>query len=116
MFHDLQQNRDHYGRVLEEKVPLYYERFDQDLLEKRPRVRELVSKAFAKLFPEKVGNLLDVGCGTGFYFPLLSRHAETDHRGWMYACQCSTKHRQLISTHGLTNCQVREGSALGASL
>ncbi len=111
MFHDLQQNRDHYGRVLEDKVPLYYERFDQDLLEKRPRVRELVSRAFAKLFPEKVGNLLDVGCGTGFYFPLLSRHAE-QITGVDVCLPMLDEAQQLISTHGLTNCHVQEGSAL----
>ncbi len=111
MFHDLQQNRDHYGRVLQEKVPLYYERFDQDLLEKRPRVRELVSQAFDRLFPVEVGNLLDVGCGTGFYFPLLSQHAETI-TGVDVCVPMLEEAQELIKTHGLSNCQVREGSAL----
>lgn len=111
MLHDLKQNRDHYGRVLEEKVPLYYERFDHDLLEKRPRVRELMTKAFAKLFPEKVENLLDVGCGTGFYFPLLRQHTGSI-TGVDVCLPMLDEAKQQISSHGLTNCHVIAGSAL----
>lgn len=111
MFHDLQQNRDHYGRVLEDKVPLYYERFDQDLLEKRPLVRQLVGDAFERLFPEKVDNLLDVGCGTGFYFPLLCQHAE-QVTGVDVCEPMLDEARELIEARELTNCTVRQGSAL----
>ena len=77
MFYNQKETRNHYSKVLQTKSPLYYERFDRHMLEKRRHVRELVSRAFARLFPEKVDNLLDIGCGTGFYFPLLMEHAES---------------------------------------
>ena len=111
MLFDLQQVRSHYRRVLRNKDTLYYERFDQQLLVKRPLVRALIEKAFANLFPTKVGKLLDVGCGTGFYFPLLSQHAESV----VGVDVCSPMLREaneLIQTHGLQNCEVLEASAL----
>ncbi len=111
MFHDLEKNRSHYNRVVREKQPLYFERFDRRMLEKRPRVRELVTRVFAAHFPEPAGDLLDLGCGTGFYFPLLSRHTErligVDVSETMLEIA-----QQVIDEYGLDNCQVRQGSAL----
>jgi SAM-dependent methyltransferase len=111
MFHNLQDNCSHYSKVLESKAPLYYERFDQNLLEKRPRVEFLIRRAFARLFPDKVGNLLDVGCGTGFYFPLLSEHA-ANITGVDVCAPMLDVARALIQEKGIANCQVRECSAL----
>ena len=111
MFYNLEEIRSHYRQVLQSKAPLYYERFDQHMLEKRPRVRELITKAFAKLFPEKVDNLLDVGCGTGFYFPLLVQHAE-NITGIDICVPMLEQAQELIREKGLANCQVRECSAL----
>lgn len=111
MFHDLDQNRGHYERVLQRKEPLYYERFDQDLLEKRPRVKRLVSQAFARLLAQRVDHLLDVGCGTAFYFPLLSRRAARV-TGIDVCRPMLAEARQTIRHRDLSNCEVHEGSAL----
>ena len=77
VFHDQDQNRQHYDQVTTEEKPLYYQRFDTEILDKNPIVANLLEQAFDKLFPGKVGRLLDLGCGTAFYYPLLSRHAES---------------------------------------
>ncbi len=111
MYFDVEDIRSHYRQVLETKAPLYYERFDQHLLEKRPQVKRLIEKTFARLFTPRVGNLLDVGCGTCFYFPLLAKHA--DHVTGVDLCVPMLEQaKQLIVEKGLTNCEVRESSAL----
>ena len=74
--YDLKQIRVHYRKVIEDKTGDYDERLDPYILDNRPMVKELVAKTFQENFPQKVPVLLDVGCGTCFYFPLLSQHAE----------------------------------------
>ena len=111
MFHDLKQNEQHYDRVLRSKPPLYYERFEADLLEKRPLVAELLEKAFNELFPENAGEVLDLGCGTGFYFPILARHS-TGLLGVDVCQPMLDQAQQLIDLHRLTHCRVLQSSAL----
>ncbi len=111
MLYGLKEIGVHYRKVIERKTSEYYERFDPYILDKRPMVRELVEKAFARNFPEKVPVLLDVGCGTCFYFPLLAKHAET-LLGVDVCIPMLDVARELIEAKGLTNCQVRESSAM----
>jgi ubiquinone/menaquinone biosynthesis C-methylase UbiE len=111
MLYDLDQIRGHYGKLLDDKPQDFYERFDSDILVKRPMVRDLIDQAFDRLFPDKVGNLLDVGCGTCFYFPLLAPHAERVF-GVDLCIPMLEQARQMIVDHGLDNCEVRESSAL----
>jgi len=111
LFHNQKDARSHYSKVLQTKAPLYYERFDPHTLDKRPLVRDLVAKTFAKLFPEKVSNLLDVGCGTAFYFPLLKQYAE-NVTGIDICAPMLDEARDLIRHKELANCQVGEYSAL----
>ncbi|MDA8744447.1 class I SAM-dependent methyltransferase [Rubripirellula amarantea] len=111
LLHDLDENRDHYSRVLEQKPSLYYERFDQDLLEKQPLTKELVDKAFERLFPQKAGRLLDVGCGNAFYYPLLSRHAN-EIQGIDVCGPMIDEAKEAIAERGLNHCHVQEASAL----
>ena len=111
MFYDLDQIRSHYKRLIARQPSDYYERFDQYMLDKRPLVREKLERAFARMFPEKAGRLLDIGCGTCFYFPLLSQHAETIE-GVDLCIPMLEQAQDLIATKGLTNCSVRESSAL----
>jgi len=111
MFHDLNENRRHYDRVLHSKPSLYYERFDVNLLNNRTFVAELVRQAFQSVFPEKAGDLLDLGCGTGFYFPLLSQHA--DRLVGMDVCVPMLEEANaVIEQNDLKHCSVVQGSAM----
>ena len=111
MFHDVDQNRDHYDEVTAERSELFYQRFDPDILDQNPIVAKLLDQAFANMFPQPVGKLLDLGCGTGFYFPLLSRHADrvvgVDVSGQMLEVA-----DRLIQSRRLSNCSVLEASAI----
>src|SRR5690606_11290839 len=111
LLYDIEQIRAHYRKVIAARTPDYWERFDQHMLEKRPHVRMLLERTFQRLFPEKVGRLLDVGCGTCFYFPLLARHAEA-LIGVDICIPVLEQAQQLIAAEGLTNGSVRESSAL----
>lgn len=111
MLLDLKQIGKHYRKVIESQNSEYYERFDPYILDKRPLVTEQVEKTFAKNFPEKVPVLLDVGCGTCFYFPLLAKHAET-LMGVDVCIPMLDVAQELIETKGLSNCHVRESSAM----
>ncbi len=110
MFHDLKENEQHYDRVLLSKPSLYYERFAEDILETRPIVARLLEKAFEGLFPEKTGSILDLGCGTAFYFPILAKHAE--QLIGIDVCQPMLDQAEhMIATRNLTNCKVLRSSA-----
>jgi ubiquinone/menaquinone biosynthesis C-methylase UbiE len=109
--YDLKQIGTYYRQVIEDKTDEYYERFDPFILDKRPMVAKLVEGAFAKNFPEKVPDLLDVGCGTCFYFPLLAKHAER-LTGVDLCIPMLDVAQELITAKGLTNCEVRQSSAL----
>ena len=115
LFHNQKEVHNHYGKVLQTRPSLYYERFDRHMLEKRPLVRNLVARAFEKLFPEKVGALLDIGCGTGFYFPLLKEHAECI-TGIDVCGPMLEDARELIREKQIANCRVLECSALDLPL
>lgn len=110
MFHDEKQNEQHYDRVLRAKPPLYFERFDADILDKRPIVRDLLEKAFSIQFPQKAGSVLDLGCGTAFYFPILAKHAESVLG--VDVCEPMLEQAQeTIEACGLTHCRVVKSSA-----
>ena len=109
--YDLKQIGVHYRKVIEEKSGDYYERFDPFILDKRPFVAKLVEKTFAENFPEKVPALLDVGCGTCFYFPLLSKHADK-LLGVDLCIPMLDVAQDLINAKNLTNCELRQSSAL----
>ena len=111
MPYDLDQIRTYYRRLLDRKSSDYYERFDQYMLDRRPLVRQLMEKAFARLFPDRIGRLLDVGCGTCFYFPLLAQHAD-QLVGVDVCIPMLDQARELIEVKKLGNCEVHESSAL----
>lgn len=111
VFHNLAENRQHYDIVSSEKRPLYYQRFDTTLLETNPIVAGLLKTTFQELFPQPVSRLLDLGCGTAFYYPLLSRHAQT-LVGIDVSREMLSEADQLIVQRELQNCSVQECSAL----
>ncbi|QDT10619.1 class I SAM-dependent methyltransferase [Planctomycetes bacterium K23_9] len=111
MFHDVDQNRQHYDNVTTGKKPLYFQRFDTEILDNNPIVADLVAKAFQKMFPTPAGDMLDLGCGTGFYYPLLSQHARSIV-GVDVSSEMLAEADRLIQDRGLSNCRVEEGSAM----
>ena len=54
----------------------YYERFDPFLLDRKPFLRPAYERLFQTCFPQKVGTIVDMGCGTGLYWPVLRQHCE----------------------------------------
>lgn len=115
MFHDQKENRLHYDGVSGEKRELYYQRFDAAILDQNPIVAGLLSSAFENLFPSRVGDLLDLGCGTGFYYPLLKRHADRI-TGVDVSREMLRDARQTILANGLEHCHVIESSAFDLPL
>ncbi|MFO1050600.1 MAG: class I SAM-dependent methyltransferase [Planctomycetota bacterium] len=111
MLYNLDQIRSYYKKLIAGKDSDYFERFDHFMLDKRPEVRGLVEKAFERMLPNDAGRLLDVGCGTCFYFPLLSKHAK-EIVGVDVCIPMIEQARELIAAKGLTNCSVLEHSAL----
>jgi SAM-dependent methyltransferase len=110
LLYDIPEIRRHYARVLEEKPKEYFERFDPFMLDRRPLVAAFVDRLFARVFPERVPLLLDVGCGTGFYYPLLAKYAER-LVGVDVCVPMLDLANELIRRKGLTNVEVRESSA-----
>ena len=51
--------------------------------------------------------LVDVGCGTCFYFPILSRHAE-NLVGVDVCIPMLEQAKELIQVKGLENCRVED--------
>lgn len=79
----MSQNDNHYRKMLGEggKSALascgYVDRFDPFRLNKVPFIRELYGNLFARFIGDKpCVRLLDVGCGTGIYFDVLSQYAD----------------------------------------
>lgn len=116
MFHNQDQNRKHYDLVSGDKQALYFQRFDTQILDSNPIVARLLTKAFDEMFPSPSGEpsggqLLDVGCGTGFYYPLLSQHAQAVIGVDVSRAMLDEADR-LIERQQLKNCRVQECSAL----
>src|SRR5262245_60550160 len=80
------------------------------MLDRRPIVAALVDRVFARVFPRRVPLLVDVGCGTGFYYPLLAKYAER-LVGVDVCVPMLDLANELIRRKGLTNVEVRESSA-----
>ena len=110
MLFDQQATERHYEQVLADKPRLYHERFERHLLENRPLVARLLEKAFAETFPRPAGAMLDLGCGTAFYFPILCKHA-TELTGVDICAAMLRQARTTIEERGLVNCRVILGSA-----
>lgn len=80
---DRERQRDHYDRMMTDKIQTvgmscgYDDRFDPFLLDRRPELKNEFEDLFSRAFPEKTGSLLDLGCGSGLYFPSLIDKAES---------------------------------------
>ncbi|MFC1735912.1 class I SAM-dependent methyltransferase [Candidatus Hydrogenedentota bacterium] len=76
-------NDEHYQKLVENKGKSkcascgYSDRFDPFVLNKVPRIRGLYHDLFESFLSDiPCSRLLDVGCGTGIYFDVLSKYAD----------------------------------------
>lgn len=88
----------------------YEERFDPFLLRGRPALTTIFETMFAELFPQPAGRLLDIGCGSGFYLPLLSRFAD-EIIGFDLSPEMVAGAGELIDASGITNVRLFVGDA-----
>ncbi len=111
------QQREHYDRIMSSRRPTrwlfscgYDTRYDPFLLDKRPDLVPEFDSLLREAFPEPAGNLLDVGCGSGIYFPLLAKQA-----GRVIGIDTSSgmidAARRLIDKKDLDNVDVRIAGA-----
>jgi ubiquinone/menaquinone biosynthesis C-methylase UbiE len=112
-FQDNIKQDKHYTYLIEKRVSTrclfscgYYERFDPFMLDKKPFLVPVYEKIFMYFFPEQTGNLLDVGCGTGLYWPILSKYCRYIV-GVDFSKAMVDEARRLIETKGLTNIEVK---------
>jgi len=80
---DRRFQRQHYDDIVRSRRPTrwglscgYHDRYDPALLDRRPALRRAWERLLDRLLPEPTGTLLDVGCGTAYYWPLLATRCE----------------------------------------
>ena len=84
MLNFLKKNKDKYTswlyqkesfeKMYEDGTKEFLKRYHTELFEENKFVRKRINELFQSLFTENTQNLLDIGCGTGFYFSALSKY------------------------------------------
>jgi ubiquinone/menaquinone biosynthesis C-methylase UbiE len=112
VFYNNKKQDKHYTRLIEKRLPTrwffscgYYERFDPFMLDRKPFMVQVYDRIFSQFFTETAGNLLDVGCGTGLYWPVLSKYC--DHIvGIDYSAAMISEAQNLIRVKELKNVEA----------
>jgi ubiquinone/menaquinone biosynthesis C-methylase UbiE len=114
--YDNDKQREHYDRLMADRRPSkglscgYEARFDPYLLDRRPELVQEFHNIFDKAFPREPERLLDIGCGSGLYLPVLCKKA-----GMIVGLDISTgminAAQELIEAKGLSNVELRVGGA-----
>ncbi|OGL38852.1 MAG: hypothetical protein A2042_01780 [Candidatus Schekmanbacteria bacterium GWA2_38_11] len=68
--------KESFEKMYEEGTKEFQKRYHTELLEENKFVRQRIDDLFKTLFNYDIENLLDVGCGTGFYFSALSKYTK----------------------------------------
>lgn len=68
----------HYAEIEDARWGDYFQRFKPTLLKDKPYLWQYIDDTFSKIFAMvgKRKTILDVGCGTAFYHPLLEKYAD----------------------------------------
>jgi SAM-dependent methyltransferase len=113
-----EQQREHYDRMMAERRPTrglfscgFDTRFDPFLLDKRPDLVPEFEGIIAGAFPEPGGRTLDIGCGSGLYFPLLAPRTER-LVGIDISPEMIRAAGEMCAAKGLDNVEVRVASVL----
>ncbi|RJQ19455.1 MAG: class I SAM-dependent methyltransferase [Nitrospiraceae bacterium] len=110
----------HYKELVERRLPTrfmfscgYHERFDPFMLDSKPFLVPVYERIFSRFFPGKSGSLLDVGCGTGLYWPVLVKYCDSIV-GIDFSKAMISEAQSLIEKKGLGNVEARvqNGEAL----
>jgi len=118
MLNFLKRNKDKYTswsyqkesfeKMYEKETKEFLKRYHRELLEENKFVRQRIRELFQTLFGETFQNILDIGCGTGFYFSALSKYANR-----LYGIDVSTLYlkdaKKIIERKGLKNAYVSMG-------
>lgn len=112
-FQSNSKQNQHYTRLVEGRLPTrglfscgYYERFDPYMLDRKPFMIKVYDQIFSRLFQKPVDNLLDVGCGTGLYWPVLTKYCR-HIVGIDYSEAMISEAQRLIETKKLENVEAR---------
>lgn len=83
-FRDNLGQKEHYRRMVNGRRPTknlfscgYYERFDPFIFEQKPFLRSVYDDIFKEWFPSRVDSILDIGCGTCLYWPVLKNYSRS---------------------------------------
>src|SRR3990172_3625253 len=66
--------KESFEKMYEDGTKEFLKRYHTELLEKNKFVRKRVNDLFQSIFTGNFQDMLDVGCGTGFYFSPLSKY------------------------------------------
>lgn len=83
----------------------YYERFDPFLLDRKPFLRAAYETAFAIGFPRRLHTIVDLGCGTGLYWPVLRQFCDRII-GVDASPEMASEAARLIAAKALTGVEV----------
>ena len=107
---------EHYKEVIGEKRKSkflfscgYEERFDPFMFYKKPDVAKAFEKIFRHILKgKKYDHILDVGCGTGFYFPVLKKFSKKIV-GFDFSPEMIDEAKLLIKEKKLLNIKAEVG-------
>jgi len=112
-FQDNAKQDKHYTDLVKKRLPTrcffscgYHERFDPFMLYNKQFIVPVYEKIFSKFFPETAGDLLDVGCGTGLYWPVLSKYCK-HVTGIDFSEAMISEAERLIKAKGLRNIEAK---------
>jgi len=100
--------RGHYDELVRTRRPTRYglscgfrERFDPALLDRRPALRRALTALFDRVLPAQIGTMLDLACGTAYYWPLLAPRCERLLGVDISPAMTSTGHASVVERCGL---------------
>ena len=94
--------KESFEKMYENGSKEFLKRYHTELLEKNKFVRKRVNDLFQSIFTGNFQDMLDVGCGTGFYFSPLSKYTSR-----LYGIDVSTLFlkdaKKIIERNGIEN-------------
>lgn len=76
------------------------------MLDRKPFMVSVYDELFSRFLGKAAGKVLDVGCGTGLYWPVLSKYCE-HIIGVDYSATMISEAQRLIEAKGLKNVEAR---------